>query len=122
MKFNFSMTVKGLPTADIKCEFECSAEELSMLISDPVYQAIGMKLAEEVSFKRSSSDSGNRPQANHQRHADRNQSQAELRKVEELRKLREVVAENARAQVSKIETLQSLIMRLCRKIDEQRRN
>lgn len=51
MKFNFNMTVKGLPTADIKCEFECSAEELVTLISDPVYQGLGQKFINEVSFK-----------------------------------------------------------------------
>lgn len=50
MKFNFNMAIKGLPTADIHCEFECSPDELSMLISDPVYQKLGQKLVEEVSF------------------------------------------------------------------------
>lgn len=50
MKFNFSMTVKGLPTADVKCEFECTNEELVTLISDPVYQELGQKLIREVNF------------------------------------------------------------------------
>lgn len=50
MKFNFNMTVKGLPTADIKCEFECTNDELVTLISDPVYQELGRKLISEVSF------------------------------------------------------------------------
>ena len=50
MKFSFNMAIKGLPTADVKCEFECSADELTVLISDPVYQKLGQKLVEEVSF------------------------------------------------------------------------
>lgn len=51
MKFNFKMDVKGIPTASVTCEFECSADELVTLISDPVYQKLGQKLVEEISFK-----------------------------------------------------------------------
>ena len=51
MKFEFSMDVKGVPTARIDCKFECSPDELVTLISDPVYQGIGQKLINEVSFK-----------------------------------------------------------------------
>lgn len=50
MKFEFSMDVKGVPTARIDCKFECSVDELTVLISDPVYQRLGQKLVEEVSF------------------------------------------------------------------------
>ena len=51
MKFEFSMDVKGVPTANVHVALECSADELVTLISDPVYQQLGKKLAEEVSFK-----------------------------------------------------------------------
>lgn len=51
MKFEFSADVKGLPAAQVKCSFECTAEELSIMLSDPVYQQLGKKLVNEVSFK-----------------------------------------------------------------------
>ena len=51
MKFNFKLDVKGVPTANCSCEFECSPDELVTLISDPVYQELGKKLINEVSFK-----------------------------------------------------------------------
>lgn len=51
MKFNFKLDVKGVPTASCACEFECSPDELTILISDPVYQELGKKLINEVSFK-----------------------------------------------------------------------
>lgn len=51
MKFNFKLDVKGVPTANCSCEFECSPDELTILISDPVYQELGKKLINEVSFK-----------------------------------------------------------------------
>lgn len=86
MKFEFSMAVKAVPTADVRLSLDCSAEELSILLSDPVYQELGRKIIQEVSFKpqqrpterrqqdrnNDRSRSSNRPQANHQRHADRN--------------------------------------------------
>lgn len=50
MKFEFSMDVKGVPTANVNCKFECSPDELVTLISDPVYQELGQKLIREVSF------------------------------------------------------------------------
>ena len=50
MKFEFSMDVKGVPTARVDCKFECSPEELVTLISDPVYQGLGQKFINEVSF------------------------------------------------------------------------
>lgn len=50
MKFEFKMDVKGVPTASVACAFECSADELVTLISDPVYQKLGQKLVEEISF------------------------------------------------------------------------
>lgn len=51
MKFNFKLDVKGVPTANCSCEFECSPDELSIMLSDPVYQELGAKLINEVSFK-----------------------------------------------------------------------
>lgn len=51
MKFNFKMDVKGVPTANLSCEFECTPDELVTLISDPVYQGLGQKFINEVSFK-----------------------------------------------------------------------
>lgn len=50
MKFEFNMDVKGVPTASVTCKFECDADELVTLISDPVYQTLGQKLVNEVSF------------------------------------------------------------------------
>lgn len=50
MKFEFSMDVKGIPTASVACKFECTNDELVTLISDPVYQELGQKLIREVSF------------------------------------------------------------------------
>jgi hypothetical protein len=99
MKFELNLAVKAVPMADCHISLECSPDELGMLLSDPVYQKLGQKLAEEVSFKRSSSDSGNRPQANHQRHghqqaqdrqhdhrkADQRQEEA-LKTLDQLRK------------------------------------
>lgn len=51
MKFEFALDVKGVPTANVHVALECSAEELVTLISDPVYQGLGQKLINEVSFK-----------------------------------------------------------------------
>ena len=51
MKFEFSAVVKGVPAAEVKCNLECTAEELSIALSDPVYQALGKKLISEISFK-----------------------------------------------------------------------
>lgn len=50
MKFEFSAVVKGVPAAEVKCNLECTAEELVTLISDPVYQGLGQKFINEVSF------------------------------------------------------------------------
>lgn len=50
MKFEFSMDVKGVPTARVDCKFECTPDELTTLISDPVYQSLGAKFINEVSF------------------------------------------------------------------------
>lgn len=51
MKFEFALDVKGVPTANVHVALECSAEELVTLISDPVYQGLGQKFINEVSFK-----------------------------------------------------------------------
>ena len=51
MKLEFSAVVKGVPAAEVKCNLECTAEELSVMLSDPVYQELGKKLINEVSFK-----------------------------------------------------------------------
>lgn len=50
MKFEFALDVKGVPTANVHVALECSAEELVTLISDPVYQGLGQKFINEVSF------------------------------------------------------------------------
>lgn len=50
MKFEISLDVKGVPTANVHVALECSADELVTLISDPVYQKLGQKMVEEVSF------------------------------------------------------------------------
>ena len=95
MKFNFNMAIKGLPTADIRCEFECSPDELSMLISDPVYQGIGQKLINEVSFKPQCNDinqarpnrnreaQGNRNAQTHDRHEQQAQRAQEMRRQQD---------------------------------------
>jgi hypothetical protein len=81
MKLEFSMTSKVNPAADVKVSFDCSAEELSVIISDPVYQALGQKLVQEVSFKRSN---GNRHDHNQQHAQHRGNDRVEhMRKVYE---------------------------------------
>ena len=60
MKFEFTAAVKAVPMADVHCTFECSTEELSIMLSDPVYQKLGEKLVSEISFK---------PQQNNNRNA-----------------------------------------------------
>lgn len=50
MKFEFSIDVKGIPTAQAHVSFECTNDELVTLISDPVYQELGRKLIREVNF------------------------------------------------------------------------
>ena len=50
MKFEFSLTVKAVPMADCHLSIDCNAEELAIMLSDPVYQALGAKLVDEISF------------------------------------------------------------------------
>lgn len=119
MKFEFNMAVKAVPMADVHCTFECSTEELGVLISDPVYQELGRVLATKLSqANRPNRQDNDRNQAQRQEVQDRQDN----RKAQELSKLREVIDRNGRAQEQKIETLQSLIMSLRRKIDELNRN
>ena len=81
MKLEFSLTSKVNPSAEMKLGIDCSAEELSVIISDPVYQALGMKLAQEVSFKRERNDINQaRPNRGNQQPNDRVDA---LRKVVE---------------------------------------
>ena len=50
MKFEFSLTVKAVPMADCHLSIDCNAEELAIMLADPVYQALGAKLVNEISF------------------------------------------------------------------------
>lgn len=50
MKFEFNMALKAVPSANVTCAFECNADELSLMLADPVYQELGAKLIREVSF------------------------------------------------------------------------
>lgn len=124
MKLEFSLTSKVNPVAEMKLGVDCTADELAIILSDPVYRDLGKTLIaklSQVQVNRSNRD--NRPDRKQSDHAERRQQhvdQANHHKVEELRKLREVVEAQSRAQDQKIETLQSLIMRLCRKVDEHR--
>ena len=72
MKFNFKMDVKGVPNATVACEFECSVEELSVMLSDPIYQGLGEKLIAEISFAPKSHDDRKQDHRN----GNRNQHQA----------------------------------------------
>ena len=92
MKFEFSAVVKGVPAADVKCNIECTAEELSVMLSDPVYQKLGEKLISEVSFKPQCNDisqarpnrnreaQGNRNAQTHDRHEQQAQRAQEMRR------------------------------------------
>lgn len=50
MKFEFSLTVKAVPTADCHLSIDCNADELAIMLADPVYQELGAKLVNEISF------------------------------------------------------------------------
>lgn len=50
------------PAAKVDFEFSCSEAETQLLVNDPVYQALGMKLVNELSFK---SQSEQQKQHNH---------------------------------------------------------
>lgn len=76
MKFEFSMDVKGIPSASVKVAFEATNDELITLISDPVYQAIGSKLINEVSFKPIHGQQSQQHDDHHRRNGNRNQHQA----------------------------------------------
>lgn len=50
MKFELNLAVKAVPMADVHLTIECNAEELSIMLSDPVYQELGQKFIREVNF------------------------------------------------------------------------
>jgi len=54
---------------DVNFEFSCTEQETAMLIQDPVYQALGMKLVNEISFK---------PQPEQQKHNENLRRQMEV--------------------------------------------
>lgn len=49
MKLEFNLAVKAVPMADIHVSVDCSAEELSIALADPVYQGIGEALIKKLS-------------------------------------------------------------------------
>jgi hypothetical protein len=65
MKLELNLAVKAVPSVDINISIDCSADELSIMLSDPVYQALGMKLVQEVSFKPQKQEESQNNQQNH---------------------------------------------------------
>ena len=61
MKFEFSMTSKVNPVADVNISVDCSAEELGIILSDPVYRELGKALISKLSTNRGNDRSSNRP-------------------------------------------------------------
>jgi hypothetical protein len=81
MKLEFSLTVKAVPTASINISIDCNADELSIMLSDPVYQELGAKLINEVSFAPKQEKSQNNQHRIHelqQKHADNLHRQVEV--------------------------------------------
>ena len=64
MKFEFSADIKGVPAAQVRCCIDCTAEELSIALSDPVYQDLGKALISKLSQH-------DKDRHQHQHHADR---------------------------------------------------
>lgn len=72
MKFEFNMAVKAVPMADVKVSIDCNVDELSVMLSDPVYQELGHMLVAKLSQQSSRPNRSN----------DRNQSQANQHRQE----------------------------------------
>ena len=49
MKFEFSADIKGVPAAQVRCCIDCTAEELSIMLSDPAYQGLAEVLIKKLS-------------------------------------------------------------------------
>ena len=79
MKFEFSMDVKGVPTTQVRCNLECTTDELSIMLSDPVYQEIGKALVAKLSQQSSRpTERRQRDQANRSNDCHRNDHQQEF--------------------------------------------
>lgn len=72
MKLEFSADIKGVPAAQVRCCIDCTAEELSIALSDPVYQDLGKALISKLQNHRSVNDHrDNNHKANHAQPNDR---------------------------------------------------
>lgn len=114
MKFEFSLTVKAVPMADCHLSIDCNAEELAVMLADPVYQALGAKLINEISFK---------PQSEQQKQQnDQTQETHNKAVINDLRRLhtqQQKHNENLRRQV---EVMQHTMKILEKRIDAYRKN
>ena len=74
MKLEFNLAVKAVPMADVHVNIDASAEELSIILADPVYQGIGEAIVAKLC-----STNGN--------HADRGNDRKANDRVESLRRV-----------------------------------
>ena len=80
MKFEFSAAIKAVPMADIRLSIDCTADELSIMLSDPAYQG----LAEALIAKIQQSSNGNRKVSDNRQQNHGNDRFDHMRKVYEV--------------------------------------
>ena len=78
MKFEFSMTSKVNPVADVNISVDCSAEELGIMLSDPAYQKIAEVLITKLQQAQRPTERRQRDQANRSNDCHRNDHQQEF--------------------------------------------
>ena len=119
MKFEFSAVVKGVPAAEVKCNLECTEGELSVMLSDPVYQELGRKIIQEVSFKRES-PSNRQPQANRNDHrSDRRNDRNANDRIDSLRR---VVETEHKTQQAQNEALMKMVETINKRLHDHRQH
>ena len=98
---------------DVNFEFSCTEQETAMLIQDPVYQALGMKLVNEISFK---------PQPKQQKqHSDHNTKKANGNQLNDrVDALRKVIETEHRRQARHNEVVVRSIDNLCGQVYKMR--
>jgi hypothetical protein len=96
MKFEFSAAIKAVPMADIRLSIDCNADELSVMLSDPVYQEIGHALATKLSQAQPNRSANDRQSADHRDNHKANHAQPNDR-VEYLRRVVETEVKNQKS-------------------------
>ena len=97
MKLEFTMAVKAVPMADVRVNIDCSAEELSVMLSDPVYQDLGRALVAKLQQSNRPTERRQRDQANQHRQQnrrnDRNDRLAEVHRKQSaaVQKVKETI-------------------------------